>query len=217
MIKEIKYPYGFIYITTNMVNGKRYIGQKMFRKGWLFYMGSGKSIVKAIKKYGKQNFIRDIVAIAYSKEELNKLEAEWIYNYGATKNNNFYNIADGGGGNVLAGKPQNEIDDAKRKMSYSHKGNKNYFYGRRHTEESKVKMRKNHINTKAVDKPVICITTNKKFESIVQAGIYYKIQSPYHISDNCKNKRHYCGKLEDGTKLVWMFYDNYITQTKQAS
>ncbi|WP_373854704.1 hypothetical protein [Clostridium arbusti] len=27
---EIENPYGFIYITTNMVNGKKYIGQKMF-------------------------------------------------------------------------------------------------------------------------------------------------------------------------------------------
>lgn len=30
MIKE---PYGFIYITVNMINGKRYIGQRKFSKG----------------------------------------------------------------------------------------------------------------------------------------------------------------------------------------
>lgn len=33
-MKEIINPYGFIYITTNMINGKRYIGQRKFTQGW---------------------------------------------------------------------------------------------------------------------------------------------------------------------------------------
>ena len=53
---EIENPYGFIYITTNMVNGKRYIGQKKFCDGWKTYLGSGKLLKKAIKKYCKENF-----------------------------------------------------------------------------------------------------------------------------------------------------------------
>lgn len=38
---EIKEPYGFIYITTNMIDGMRYIGQRKFYGNWLSYLGSG--------------------------------------------------------------------------------------------------------------------------------------------------------------------------------
>lgn len=67
-------PYGFIYITTNWIDGKKYIGQKKFDNYWKGYLGSGKHLREATKKYGRENFTRDIVAIAYSKEELDSAE-----------------------------------------------------------------------------------------------------------------------------------------------
>ena len=75
-INEVKIidPYGFIYITTNLINGKKYIGQKKFIRQWEYYLGSGRHFKNAINKYGKENFIREIIAIAYSKEEADKLE-----------------------------------------------------------------------------------------------------------------------------------------------
>ena len=46
--------YGFIYITTNHINGKKYIGQRKYDKQgkWKEYLGSGVVLSKAIKKYG---------------------------------------------------------------------------------------------------------------------------------------------------------------------
>jgi group I intron endonuclease len=95
-MNEIKEPYGFIYITTNMINGKRYIGQRKFNKGWNSYLGSGTCLKHAIKVYGRKNFHRDIISIAYSKEELDNLEIEWISNYNASYNRDYYNITIGG-------------------------------------------------------------------------------------------------------------------------
>lgn len=95
---KIENPYGFIYITTNLINGKRYIGQKQFdtKSRWKSYLGSGLYLIKAINKYGKENFIRDIVDIAFSQDELNEKEKSWITNYNAVKSIDFYNQIEGG-------------------------------------------------------------------------------------------------------------------------
>ena len=57
-------------------------------------------------------------------------------------------------------------------------------------------------------KKVICLTTGKIFDSITYAMQYYKCGK--HIVDCCKGKRETCGKLQDGTKLSWMYYDDYL-------
>lgn len=153
----IKEPYGFIYITTNMINGKRYIGQKKFDKYWNGYLGSGRHLKNAIKKYGEENFVRDIVFIAYSKENLDKLEIEFINNYGAINNENFYNIAKGGeGGNTYAGKSKEELKRIGKKISIANKGKlsgknhplygthrageENGMYGKHHSKCTRLKM-----------------------------------------------------------------------------
>ena len=96
----LKDPYGFIYITTNLKNGKRYIGKKVFdlKSEWKSYLGSGIALKCAIDKYGKENFKKNIVAIAYSEEELNNVEKQYIAFFNAAESSDFYNIASGGEG-----------------------------------------------------------------------------------------------------------------------
>lgn len=173
MKKQIKEPYGFVYITTNIINGIRYIGQKIFDNwyGWKNYLGSGIEIKKAIKKYGKENFTRDIVAIAYSREELDDLEIKWIKNYNAVESKDFYNIAQGGNGGIL------------REYKYS-KDNPNSI-------------------------SVFCITTKENFDCIRDASEKYDVDASNLVSC-CKGKYKSAGKLKDGTKLVWMYYDEYL-------
>lgn len=62
--------------------------------------------------------------------------------------------------------------------------------------------------TKNFVKKIICITTNKIFKSLSEANKYYNCSR--HICDCCKGRRKYCGQLEDGTKLQWMYYDDYV-------
>jgi len=94
---EVLDPHGYVYITTNNINGKKYIGQKIFNKDLNNYLGSGTYLKNALKKYGRENFSKEIIAIAYSKEELDKLEIEFIKNHNAVDSEDYYNISHGGG------------------------------------------------------------------------------------------------------------------------
>ena len=111
--------YGYIYLTINKVNHKTYVGQKMLKnKNWDKdgYLGSGKYLKRAIKKYGKENFEKFLIQFCNTREELDKQEIFWIAEYrkrGLAR----YNIADGGKG---GSKPMSE--EAKKKISNTIKG-----------------------------------------------------------------------------------------------
>lgn len=144
----------YVYITTNLINGKKYIGQH-YGKIDDYYIGSGSLLKKAIEKYGKENFKKEILETCSSYDELNKAERKWIKYYNAVKEEMFYNIAEGGyNSNPCAGLSE-EVEQARRKkLSEAAKGEKNHFYGqhlcgeahgmwgKHHTEEAKEKMRK---------------------------------------------------------------------------
>ena len=60
---------------------------------------------------------------------------------------------------------------------------------------------------------VVCVTTGEVFESQTEAGKKYNTTG---ISKCCSDNdiRRTAGKLLDGTKLIWMFYEEYIMKTK---
>ena len=152
--------YGYIYITTNLINGKKYIGKSTFRDGWKSYLGSGVVLKKAIEKYERDNFCKDIVYLAQNEEELNVAEREFIECHGALKNNDYYNIALGGeGGNVTAGMTPEQYERYRERVrgknnpmyGIDRKGEKAAFYGRKHTEETKEKLRIANTGKKHTD------------------------------------------------------------------
>lgn len=64
------------------------------------YLGSGKLLKQAIKKYGRNNFERKILAEANDLDELLYLEEYYIGKFSAVESLNYYNLIDGGfGGN----------------------------------------------------------------------------------------------------------------------
>lgn len=63
--------YGFVYMTTNLINGKRYIGQRKYYGKHQDYLGSGHLLRRAVEKYGKENFSRVILEECSSREQLN--------------------------------------------------------------------------------------------------------------------------------------------------
>lgn len=88
--------YGYIYMTTNLVNGKRYIGQHKALKKDPKYIGSGVKLTKDIKKYGPENFSNIILQWCKSDWELNTREKAWILMYNAVNDPDFYNLSPGG-------------------------------------------------------------------------------------------------------------------------
>mgnify|MGYP001145122316 CR=1 FL=1 len=97
----------FIYKTTNLINGKIYIGQKFTLTNYNTYLGSGELLKKAIKKYGKENFKREIIEDNITnKETLNEREIWWINYYDSTNLEIGYNLAKGGRGTMGFHQPE---------------------------------------------------------------------------------------------------------------
>jgi hypothetical protein len=88
-----------IYKTTNLINSKVYIGKSKYNRS--YYYGSGSLINKAIKKYGKENFIKEILEECSTIDELNIREIYWISKYDSTNREVGYNIDKGGKGGGL--------------------------------------------------------------------------------------------------------------------
>ena len=84
-----------IYRITNMLNGMIYIGQHTTTNPNDDYMGSGKYIVRAIKKYGVKNFKKEILCECSSQEELNAKERELV-NEDFVNRTDTYNLVLGG-------------------------------------------------------------------------------------------------------------------------
>lgn len=140
-----------VYKTTNLLNNKFYIGSHQTLKLGDGYLGSGKILKKALKKYGRGNFKREIIANCVSLKVAREVEAVLV-RYSI---NNFkrmcYNRSYNGTGAMLGkdnsfyGKSHTEETKQllSQKASETFKGEGNPFYGKKHTEETIQKIKDN--------------------------------------------------------------------------
>lgn len=146
--------FNYIYLITNNVNNKIYVGQHSTNNLEDGYMGSGTLLKLAIKKYGKNNFCKEILAYADTQAKLDYLEKFYIKKYKSREIKSGYNLTDGGSGfcgliftdehkKKIAEKLKGNThtlgyvcsDETKQKISKANKGHK-------HSEEAKRKMSK---------------------------------------------------------------------------
>ncbi len=84
-----------VYKITNLINSKIYIGVHKTDNLNDRYMGSGNNIIRAIKKYGKENFKKEYLAIFENEIDMFKMES-MLVNDEFIKNEYSYNIKNGG-------------------------------------------------------------------------------------------------------------------------
>lgn len=89
--------YGFIYETTCLVNGKKYIGQHKRiqdpdNPDDTWYLGSGTYLKRAINRYGEGNFVRVILEDCETAEELDDREKYYLTLYRCATNPLYYNV-----------------------------------------------------------------------------------------------------------------------------
>ena len=83
-----------IYKTTNLINGKIYIGQDF--KNNPKYLGSGKLLKLALKKYGVDNFSKETICTCANEKELDEKEIFFIKEFNSTNRDVGYNLCEGG-------------------------------------------------------------------------------------------------------------------------
>jgi hypothetical protein len=100
--------YGFVYLITNTITGKKYIGKKFFYsmktkvlKGkkkrykiasdWQTYYGSNTELQNDVKLHGMEHFKREIIHLCKSKGECGYLEAKEQFDRSVLESNDYYN------------------------------------------------------------------------------------------------------------------------------
>lgn len=175
-----------IYKITNILNGKTYIGKHQTSNLNDGYMGSGKLLKRAVKKYGIKNFKKEILFIFKTEKEMNDKEKELVI-----ISENTYNLCEGGQGGFsfinrtrdhsshnkkIADNRDYSLTDKsyitqeyrlkKRELAKHMWGSGVYNYipstkGIRYTEEQKKKMSKSQTGSKNSQYGSIWITDGK--------------------------------------------------------
>jgi hypothetical protein len=100
--------YGFVYLITNLVTNRKYIGKKLFYfsktkqvKGkkkkykassdWQTYYGSNEELKKDVETHGAENFKRQITHLCESKGECSYIEAKEQFISDALISDDYYN------------------------------------------------------------------------------------------------------------------------------
>lgn len=178
--------YYIVYKTTNLVNEKFYIGKhKQTCLDFDGYLGSGNILKKAIEKYGKENFVRETIAVFECEKECYLKEKEILKEY--WQNDNCYNLESGGrGGKTVSDESRERMsksalkrgshgphtEETKRKMSERH--NSLGMTGKKHSEETKRKMREKAMGRKHTAESRSKMSASKKGKVPWNKGLKFK-------------------------------------------
>ncbi len=171
----------YIYIITNKLNSKQYVGQtkhsiqkRFTRHCWNSEYKKNMPICLAIKKHGKTNFSIKELQQCLSQEELDKAELNWARKLD-TFSPNGYNLKAGAGRGSCS-------EETKKKISQANKG-------RKVSEETRKRLSESHKGFKVTEE------TKRKL-SIINRG---RCPSPQTIKASIEaSAKHYDMISPDG-------------------
>ena len=178
--------YHIIYKVTDLINNKFYIGKHTTKNINDDYLGSGKIILRSIKKYGKENFKKEILYIFDCEKEAYEVEYN-LLTLDIINDKKNYNL-------VLGGKGfSSELISGKNHPFY---GKDSPFKNHKHSEETKKKMSISAIGHKVsqeVRKKLSKFHTGKKLSeetkkkiSITSSGINNGMYGKTHSEETRK-------------------------------
>ena len=176
-------------------SGKVYIGITSIdpAKRWKQGYSHNKHFSMAIKKYGWENIKSEIIASGLTKNEACEMEIFLIKQYKSTDQNLGYNISTGG----ECGRAGATFSlESREKMI----GERNPFYGRKHTEESRSKVSEKN------SKKVICLETGEIFKSSIFAS------RSMGLNDTAVS-----GSIRGKSKTAGGFHWKYLEETKNEN
>lgn len=198
-----------IYLRTNLVNGKQYVGQstnfKQREYEWncLNRSYAGSLINNARKKYGLDNWKVEILKECETQDELNNLEVYYIKKLN-TKRPNGYNLTDGGEG--VSGYHCSE--EHKLKISLAKRGSNNPNWGKHLSEETRKKISESNKGKTSLLKGIPRTDEAKKKISEAKKGIRTSLgMTNHHHSVEAKKKmaKAHKGKPSNAAKKVYQY------------
>jgi group I intron endonuclease len=203
----------YVYLTTNLINGKQYVGDHTINpKELYYYIGSGSYFYKANKKYGYNNFIKEILEWFDTREEAFESQEKYIKHYNTLVPNG-YNISPKGGHQVSGGMSQatkdkislkrkgiklNLTDEQRLRRSEVQKGKKQSEEvkrnralkqtGKKMSEESKEKNRLSHLGKKASEETRKKLSASHIGKSSWNKGIPTSVETKKKQSQSLKGK-----------------------------
>ena len=212
-----------IYVITNTINGKPYVGQttRTLNERIFEHMHCRKTCIgKAIQKYGWINFSVEVVEVCDTIEQLNEREKFWIAKYNSIAPNG-YNLTEGGKngthsaevrallsalntGKKLSAETCKKISEAKTGTRLSKETRDKMSAVRKGKPKSDKTRAKMILAQTKNRKAVYCVETGQIFESLTMAAESCGIRSG-EISSVCNRKRNTAGGLH------WSFLEDWLT------
>lgn len=192
-----------VYKITHKISGKSYIGQTVRRvvRRWRDYFkpkSSNSHIGRAIKKYGKNSFIFEVIDTAEDRVGLDHKEIFWM---------NYYNTLTPNGYNLVSGGTKGRIYSDKSRLKMSNSRKKNPSSPRKGTinsAETRLKISIGNTGKPSPRRKVVTRNDGKTYQSISEAAkesfcstanIIRQIREPYRTVKGFQFK--------EGVHLAW--------------